>query len=273
MEPFQLVEDEILLITEWQKLFPKLTAGFTTKKGGYSKQPFHTFNLGLHVNDLEESVQKNRVKLSKKIGFPTAQWVCSEQIHGHHIKKVSRSEQGKGVFNYAEGITSTDGLYTNESNLLLTSCYADCVPLFFFTPERNITGVAHAGWRGTVGDIAGKMIKSWVEEERIPPERILVAIGPSIQDCCYIVDDRVIKEVRDTLNSSDARPYKEISPDQYSLNLSMLNKQLLLRAGINEKNILMTSLCTSCEDELFFSHRRDKGKTGRMMSFIGYKED
>jgi YfiH family protein len=273
MEPFQLVRDELLLITEWQKLFPKLTAGFTTKMGGLSKEPFHTFNLGLHVNDLEESVQQNRVKLSKKIGFPTAQWVCSEQVHGHHIKKVSRNEQGKGVFNYAEGIPSTDGFYTDEPNLLLTACYADCVPLFFFAPERNMIGVAHAGWRGTVKDIAGKMIKSWVEEEGIPPERILVAIGPSIQDCCYIVDDRVIKEVKNTFISTAALPYKEVSAGQYSLNLSMLNKQLLLRAGIFDMNILMTSLCTSCEDELFFSHRRDHGKTGRMMSFIGYKED
>lgn len=274
MEPFQLIQDEIVLISEWKKLYPHLTAGFTTKNGGYSKEPFESFNLGLHVNDLDEHVHQNRVKLSEIIGFSTSEWVCSEQVHESEIKRVSTREVGKGVFTYRDGIPLTDGIYTDDPSILLTSCYADCVPLFFFAPGKKLIGLAHAGWRGTVQCIAIKMVERWNQVEGVSPKDILVSIGPSIRDCCYIVDDHVIQEVKRILDSSsEKKPFKEVSLGQYSLNLPLLNKQLLRNAGIEEEHILSSSFCTSCEEKLFFSHRRDQGSTGRMMSFIGYKED
>ncbi|WP_456275572.1 peptidoglycan editing factor PgeF [Bacillus sp. AK128] len=272
MEPFQLVQNEFLTIPNWHKEFPHLTVGFTTKNGGYSNKPFSTFNLGLHVNDLKESVLQNRQRLSEILQFPLTAWVCSEQVHDHHIKKVTKADIGKGIYAYEEGIPNTDGVYTNEPNLLITSVYADCVPLYFHAPEKGLIGLAHAGWKGTVKEIANRMIKCWVEDEGVAVEEIQVAIGPSIHQCCYIVDDRVIHEVKKTLTSGDPLPYKEISKGQYSLDLSNLNKLLLLKAGVLEDKIQLSLRCTSCEEQLFFSHRRDSGKTGRMMSFIGYKE-
>jgi YfiH family protein len=273
MEPFQLVQDELLRISPWQDQYPHVMAGFTSKNDGFSKEPFYTFNLGLHVNDSKDNVIKNRKKLSEIIEFPTEEWVCSEQVHDHHIKKVTRSDRGKGVYVYEEGVPNTDGIYTDESHVLLTSVYADCVPLYFFVPSRGLIGLAHAGWKGTVKQIASRMVNCWVEDEGVNIEDILVAIGPSIHDCCYIVDDRVINEVDQTLTVGDKPPYTEVSSGQYSLHLSNLNHLLLKKMGIREKNILISSRCTSCEEDLFFSHRRDQGKTGRMMSFIGYKED
>ncbi|MBM7659443.1 YfiH family protein [Bacillus mesophilus] len=273
MEPFQLAQDEFFRISPWQDQFPHVMAGFTSKNGGFSTDSFCTFNLGLHVHDSKESVNKNRKKLSQIIKFPTEEWVCSEQVHDHHIKKVTRSDRGKGVYVYEEGIPHTDGIYTDESNVLLTSVYADCVPLYFFVPSRGLIGLAHAGWKGTVKQIASRMVKCWIEDEGVNIKDIFVAIGPSIHDCCYVVDDRVINEVVQTLAEGDKPPFKEVSSGQYSLHLSDLNHLLLKKMGIKESNILISSRCTSCEEDLFFSHRRDQGKTGRMMSFIGYKED
>ncbi len=271
MEPFQLISDEILQISEWKNRHPSLTVGFTTKNGGYSKEPFESFNLGLHVKDLNEKVHQNRMKLSEITGYSLSNWICSEQVHDAKIKKVSFSDAGKGVFKYEDGIPLTDGVYTNEKDILLTSCYADCVPLFFFAPREKMIGLAHAGWKGTVRGIASKMVETWSSEESISPKDIFVTIGPCIQSCCYIVDDIVIQDVKSIREiSSEKKPFKQVSEGQFSLDLPLLNNYLLRMMGIKEDHIEISSLCTSCEKNLFFSHRRDQGNTGRMMSFIGY---
>jgi YfiH family protein len=273
MEPFENFTTEFMLISEWQKLNPNIVAGFTTKNGGYSNQPFESFNLGLHVKDEKEVVHQNREKLGTLTGFKTSRFVCSDQVHDSKVAKVTKQDAGKGVFDYEDAIPLTDGIYTNEPNLLLTSCYADCVPLYFYAPHKNLIGVAHAGWKGTVKRIGENMVKCWEEDEHVSANHIHVVIGPAIHDCCYIVDDVVIDAVKNVLGDSDCVPYKEVSTGQYRLDLSLLNKVILINAGISEKNIMLSSLCTSCEEAMFFSHRRDSGKTGRMMSFIGYRED
>ncbi|XNQ36028.1 polyphenol oxidase family protein [Bacillus sp. 1P10SD] len=132
-------------------------------------------------------------------------------------------------------------------------------------------GTAHAGWKGTVGKIAKEMITAW-EKEGIKPEQIFVAIGPSICEKCYIVDERIIKLVENTLDGSRSLPYNLVSEGQFSLDLREVNRQILLASGVPDRNILLTRYCTSCNQEEFFSHRRDQGKTGRMLSFIGWKE-
>ncbi|MBM6618534.1 peptidoglycan editing factor PgeF [Bacillus suaedaesalsae] len=273
MEPFTLNQSEIMLISEWQNLDSYLVAGFTTKNGGVSTAPYQSFNLGLHVNDNKEHVIENRKKLGNLTGFQTTQFICSDQVHDAKVIKVTSLDGGKGVLDYESAIPSTDGIYTDEPNLLLTSCYADCVPLYFYVPRSKIVGLAHAGWKGTVKQIASNMIQNIVENERVRLDEILVTIGPSIRDCCYIVDDFVINEVKNVLSTEDSSVYSEVSTGQYRLNLAILNKLILIRAGVKSENISFSSYCTSCEEDKFFSHRRDKGITGRMMSFIGYRED
>ncbi|MCD8508651.1 MAG: peptidoglycan editing factor PgeF [Bacillus sp. (in: Bacteria)] len=270
-EVFKEAEDQFLTL-DWNNFLPGLTAGFTTKIGGNSSSSFSSLNLGLHVNDDLGAVAENRKLLSELLDFPTSNWACSDQVHDNQIMEVTKEEAGKGVFHYEESIKGTDGVYTKEANILLTLCYADCVPLYFCATNKKLIGMAHAGWKGTVKDIAGEMVRKWQEKEGVHPSEIIAAIGPSIGDCCYLVDDYVINFVEDKLSNNDAKPYKEVSQGQYSLNLKDLNKLLMMKAGIREENIHVSSYCTSCNSELFFSHRRDKGKTGRMMSFMGRKE-
>ncbi|MEH7222480.1 peptidoglycan editing factor PgeF [Bacillus sp. JJ1566] len=270
-EPFIQDTEQVLKVTAWSKFSEKLVVGFTTKNGGDSKTEYESLNLGLHVNDEKTLVISNRKKLADNLHFPLETWVCSQQTHKNKIAKVTTKDLDTGVFTYEDGIKDTDGLYTDEKNILLTLCFADCVPLYFFTPSKQFVGIAHAGWKGTVQDIAGEMVRAW-ETEGIKPDEIQAIVGPSIGKCCYIVDDYVMNFVKN-LDDIDSKPYEKIGDNQYRLELKELNYQLMVRAGIPPENIQVSSYCTSCENQLFFSHRRDAGKTGRMMSFIGFKED
>ncbi|REJ20381.1 MAG: peptidoglycan editing factor PgeF [Bacillaceae bacterium] len=270
-EPFQLTDESFFSIPAWAKLHSQITAGFTTRKGGFSKNGFASLNLGLHVNDEKETVIKNRKIIGDKIRFDLPNWVCADQVHDKQIVKVVNKHKGSGVFTYRQCITQTDGLYTSEKNILLSLFFADCVPIFFFSPKDSLIGVAHAGWRGTAKNIAGEMIDSWVLHEGVQAQNIFAAIGPSIGECCYVVNDDVIDAIK-PLFDNETTFYKQLENGLYSIHLAEINKRLLMKKGVPEHQILLTSYCTSCDQDLFFSHRRDQGKTGRMMGFIGLKE-
>ncbi|PLR69668.1 peptidoglycan editing factor PgeF [Bacillus sp. UMB0893] len=268
-QPFHLHHETYMDSPVWKEINRELMIGFTTKNGGVSKGDFQSLNLGLHVKDNQDDVIANRSHLAETLEVPLENWVCADQVHDNRIYKVNGSDRGRGILTYESAISKTDGLYTDEHNLMLALCYADCVPLYFYERNKNLIGTAHAGWKGSVKDIGGKMIETWLKEEAADIDAVYAIIGPSIGACCYVVDNYVIEQVNNALGASEVLPYHRVSDGQYSLDLKQLNKQLLLKAGLKESRILTSSLCTSCESDLFFSHRRDKGSTGRMFSFIG----
>lgn len=273
MEPFRLKNELFFYISDWMEKDKQLVAGFTTKNGGYSSAPpYSTLNLGFHVHDREDVVRKNRETVAKNIHFPINHWVGSQQTHEINIMTVTKEDRGKGALSYDSAFKQIDGFFTTEKGILLTLCFADCVPLFFYAPGKKAIGIAHAGWRGSVSGIAGKMIHVF-KEHHISPHEIFVVIGPSICENCYIVDNTVIEKVQKRLETVGKFPYNQINKKEFSLNLKELNRLILLNEGVSENNIFVTHYCTSCHQEYFFSHRRDKGETGRMMGFIGWKED
>ncbi|UII57333.1 peptidoglycan editing factor PgeF [Cytobacillus spongiae] len=272
MEPFKLVNDKYFIIEDWTKQQPHLVAGFTTKNEGRSEGAFSTLNLGFHVEDSYETVVCNRTLVGEELGIPIENWVGAEQTHEVRIQKVTTSDRGKGADDYEKAYKGTDGFFTYDQGVLLTLCYADCVPLYFFHPKTKAIGVAHAGWKGTVHGIASEMIHLF-NSEGIPSNEISVVIGPAICEKCYIVDERVIQFVENRLEDVERKPYNLISEGQFQLNLKQVNKFIIKQTGVLEENIQVTDLCTSCHQDYFFSHRRDEGHTGRMMSFIGWKED
>lgn len=267
-DPFVLKENN-LHIAQWEQSVSGLTAGFTSRTGGVSDAPFHTNNMGLHVNDNYESVIANRSQLAGSVHFPLSSWIAAAQTHEDQIVKVSAPLAGSGSLSYDDTIKRTDAFYTSETNLLLTMAYADCVPIYFLNEEKGLIGIAHAGWQGTVKNIVGKMVRLWKEMEDVHPGTVYAAIGPSIGSCCYLVDDRVISSLDEVL--PNRKTYKEISDNQYSLHLKEANFHLLINEGVPPENILVSDYCTSCHEDYFFSHRRDFGKTGRMLGFIGRK--
>ncbi|WP_035020306.1 peptidoglycan editing factor PgeF [Anoxybacillus flavithermus] len=264
-EIFRQAHESLLLFDGWEDV----SVAFTTKRGGVSTGAFATLNVGMHVADDSDVVYENRKKVAEQLNVSLDRWVCADQVHGVHIEKVTNNHAGKGVRAYDTAVPHTDGLYTNERQLMLALCFADCVPLYFFSPSKKLIGLAHAGWKGTVHNIAREMVKRWNEEGA---DDIYVVIGPSIGRCCYVVDDRVIEFVQKALVNSPQSLYNETSKGQYALDLKEMNKQLLQQAGVPSERIAVSSYCTSCEQSLFFSHRRDGGKTGRMMALIGWRE-
>ncbi|ALX47394.1 peptidoglycan editing factor PgeF [Lentibacillus amyloliquefaciens] len=265
-EPFQKQTEINLAIEKWQQLNPELKVGFSTRNGGYSELPFDTLNLGLHVPDARENVIANRQKLADTTCFPLESWVLGEQTHQTNIHIVSSDDKGKGSMSYDTSLKNIDGLVTDKKGILCTSFFADCVPLFFFDPSTGYIGIAHAGWKGTVNRIGGKMIEA-LQTAGADPNNILVTIGPSISSAHYEVDERVVSQIPSELVEKSV-----VSKDDnhFLLDLKQLNKEILLQYGILSHNIDITNYCTFRDESLFFSHRRDQGKTGRMLGYIGY---
>lgn len=272
MEPFFLENKEYFLIKDWCKQTNGLVAGFTTKNGGYSSNSFSSFNFGFHVGDDIADVCKNRELLSDFIRFPVNSWVGAQQTHNIRIKKILKQDRGTGSRSYDDAFREIDGFFTRAYGVLLTLCFADCVPLYFYAPKHHAVGIAHAGWKGSVNGIAAEMVRTF-EEEGIPANDISVVIGPSICENCYIVDDRVIELVNKRLENVEQKTYNLIKENQYKLDLKELNRIILINTGVENENISITKYCTSCHSQHFYSHRRDNGNTGRMMSFIGWKEE
>ncbi|GAF66158.1 hypothetical protein BTS2_3058 [Bacillus sp. TS-2] len=272
-EPFKRYHTQYLLIEPWLQQNKSILAGFTTRHGGVSQGSFHSLNMGFHVSDEEQSVLDNRQLVSDSLSFPLENWVGSEQIHKATICKVKKDDQGRGATSLHTAIEATDGLYTNESNVLLTSLYADCVPLYFWCEPKGLIGLAHAGWKGTVLGIGEKMIQTWLTEEKVAIEDIQVAIGPCISQTAYEVDltlfEQIQKKYGQELTNKVMIHHRS---DHYLLDLRLLNKLILLESfKLREEQMTLSLYCTY-EDDLFFSHRRDKGKSGRMMSFIGQRD-
>lgn len=272
MEPFFLENKEYFLIKGWSEKTNSLVAGFTTKNGGYSSTTYSSFNFGFHVGDEADAVCKNREVLSEHIEFPTDSWVGAQQTHDIKIKKITQQDKGAGAISYDDAFKGIDGFFTRADGVLLTLCFADCVPLYFYAPEHHAIGIAHAGWKGSVNGIAAEMVQTF-QEEGIPACDLSVVIGPSICENCYIVDGRVIELVNKRLENVEQKTYNLVKENQYKLDLKELNRIILTNTGVKNEHISITKYCTSCHSQHFYSHRRDNGSTGRMMSFIGWKEE
>ncbi|MGP4078127.1 peptidoglycan editing factor PgeF [Halobacillus sp. K22] len=245
----------------------KIIAGLTTRQGGHSERPFNTLNMGLHVQDESDTVLRNREELAQETGFPLKNWIIGEQIHDIRVKVIENGEKGKGVFSHESAVAGVDGLITNHTDVLLGAFYADCVPLFLYAPVSGWIGIAHAGWKGTVRNMVSQMIGK-LTAQGCSLDEIELVIGPCISEKNYEVDQRVYDQVPVEFRG-EAAVY--VSSGKYKLDLKKLNEAMALQSGLNKENVLVSRLCTYEEENLFYSHRRDQGRTGRMLGFIGLK--
>ncbi|MBP1992783.1 peptidoglycan editing factor PgeF [Paenibacillus eucommiae] len=278
MEPFNRVEREnhppLFYIASWMQQFPGLSAGFTSRHGGVSESPFSSLNCGLHVHDSAEHVVSNRERLADAIGMPFQAFTYAEQVHGKDICVVTAAEKGMGRASREHAIQARDGFITKEKGQVLCALFADCVPLFFYDPVREAAGLAHAGWKGTVLNIASATINAMHQAFGSEPQDIRAAIGPSIGVCCYEIDNVVADQVKGVImnNHSESDYSNKVliaqPGNKYKLNLQELNRNFIEKAGIMSSHIEVTQLCTSCSTDDFFSHRKEGGSTGRMAAWI-----
>lgn len=269
---------EVFEITPWQR-FDGLSAGFTGRGGGVSEGFRASLNCALHVGDDPAHVAENRARVAEAAGFRFEDWTSGEQVHLAEIAIVTEEDRGRGRSDRDSAFPDTDGLLTNVPGIMLTSFYADCTPLYVFDPVRQVVGLAHAGWKGTVAEIGRRLVERMGEQYGSRPEDVLAAIGPCIGERRYEVDEAVLGQVGVLLekeSGNGSRSLSDFSEDlgggKALLNLKELNRHLMIRAGLRPENVLCTQWCTGSRTDLFFSHRQEKGQTGRMASWIGLRE-
>lgn len=243
---------------------------FSTRLGGVSEGEFTSMNMAFNRGDNPESVTENYKRICKSAGFDFDSLTASAQDHNTFVRAVTSENKGVGIYKPRD-LQSVDALITNEKGVTLVTYYADCTPLFFVDTKQKAIGLAHAGWRGTVGRIGEKVVKKMTELYGTNPADIVAAIGPAISVCCYEVD----KPCADNFYAlSDLDSSRFVFPKdngKYMIDLLETNRQILVTAGVKNENITVSDVCTNCNSELLWSHRATKGKRGTMSAFMCIK--
>jgi polyphenol oxidase len=265
-----------------------LVHGFSTRMGGVTTcYGGRSLNLGYTKEDSSGHVQENRRRFLMSLGAVTrgTLWplIAGRQIHSDTIHLLQTSDPGQLM---------GDGIVTNLPGVAIAILTADCLPVLLVDKKNRAVGAFHAGWRGTVKRIAEKGVGIMRHEFGSRPRDIHAAIGPGIQKCCYEVGEELKQEFESQFPYAGALfhevrksdPVREKYPLLFlnarppghgdsgiKLHLDLLeaNRRQLLAAGIPRKNITAIAECSACDTGRFFSHRAEKGRTGRMMAMIG----
>ena len=219
---------------------------FSTRRGGVSEGPYQSLNLGILTDDDQARVAENRNLLAGDVGIDPQRVAMGWQVHGSELREWDEAPSGGGYASPGAELEKVDGHVTSVAGLGLLVLVADCLPVALMAPGR--AAMLHCGWRPLASGIVERALAAFDE----PPA---AAIGPGIGRCCYEVGEEVLAEFADLEGVADGR----------MLDLRMVTRRKLEAAGVTR--IEDVDLCTSCREDLFFSHRRDKGVTGRQGGF------
>ncbi len=243
----------------------------STRMGGVSMPPYDFLNLGFHVGDTPEAVLRNRGILASTLSISLDRFTFAEQIHGAGVKVVTEEQRGSGVTEHQTSLYATDAMVTDVPDICLIVLLGDCVPVIFFDPIKNVVGVAHAGWRGTVRSVIRNTVMVFQERFGSSPSDLVAGIGPSIGPCCYEVGPEVLAQVENTFSGKNGCVDNETPDGKGYLNLWQANKAQLMEMGVLESNIELSGICTCCNHDNFFSRRYQGGETGRFGAGICLK--
>ncbi len=233
--------------------------GFTTRHGGVSEGPYASLNLSFSVGDLPDKVANNIRAVARAAGVLPFQIQTAKQVHGARVlEEVVPQQDSELTLPRAEA----DALWTSTPDAAVAVRVADCVPVILVDPVARRVAAVHSGWRGTELKIAARAVKA-LEAHGSRASRLLAAIGPSIGACCYAVSPELAARFSAMFGSEVLRS----AAGQPHLDLARAVRDTLREAGLPERNIDVLPDCTSCSRDHFFSHRRDKGVTGRQMAF------
>ncbi|MBQ8000596.1 MAG: peptidoglycan editing factor PgeF [Ruminococcus sp.] len=243
---------------------------FSTRLGGVSQGEFTSMNLSFGRGDSDENVIENYHRICEAAGFEYDSLTASAQVHETVVRRVSKENRGVGIYK-PKDMLSVDALITSDPEVTLVTYYADCTPVFFVDTVNKAIGLAHAGWRGTVGEISAKVVESMRDEFGTNPADLVCAIGPVIGKCCYEVSRDCAEHFISLFGADSPVISKGAKPDKYMIDLALANKLILLRSGVSEDNIVISDLCTQCNCDLLWSHRATGGKRGTMSAFMSLK--
>jgi len=257
---------QFLSLPDW--LNEGVNIAFSTRHGGVSGGVYDSLNMGLHVDDCNELVLENRRRLLAVFNAQLDNAVCCQQVHGNLVTRVDRKDQGRGAHQLLTAIPNSDAMITDSVGVYLLSFYADCVPVFLYDPVNRAVGMAHCGWKGTMGRIAIHTLSALQNEYGTSAHEVQVFIGPGIGRCCFQIQPDLVTKVNAEFPSlHDIITYN--GNEVFNWDLQETNRQLLTAAGVKAAHISTCELCTACHTDIFYSHRRENGKTGRMGALIG----
>lgn len=246
--------------------FPFIRHGFSTRHGGVSKGYFSSMNLGFRRGDTDENVMENYRRLCDSVGVKREDLVFTDQTHTANVRVATACDKGKGIL-IKRDYQDIDGQITNEPFVPLLVFGADCVPVFFVDPIQKAIGLSHAGWKGTCQKIAAVTVEKMKLAFSTKPEDLFVVIGPSIGAECYEIGMEVVDAFQKNFLEKQWSLFLQPG-EKYHLDLWEANRQILLEAGVKSEQIAVSGVCTSCRQDLLFSHRVFSANRGSMAAIL-----
>lgn len=246
---------------------PNITArhAFTTRYGGVSTGIWSSLNLGENRGDAPEHVIENYRRVKAATGIPTDHMAFTRQVHGKTVRVVTESD----VHTLMTPVPyDADGLVTNIPGLAVTCFIADCVPLLLHDPVHKVVGAIHCGWRSTVQDIMSEAVAQ-MQALGTNPADLQAAVGASIGACCFETGPEVPEAVYKLLpDDHDGIVRPGTAPDKYYVDLREAIRRRLIQLGVPDTHILVSTECTMCSREKYWSHRATDGKRGHQAAMI-----
>jgi len=239
---------------------PAIVQGTFTRHGGVSQPPFATLNVGGKVGDDPAAVQTNHARLFSAWDIRAERVVTAQQVHGNRVAVVSPQDGG-------HTFPETDALISQIPGLYLLLRFADCTPVFLYAPRQRAIGLAHAGWKGTLLEIAIHTVRAMTDTFDCEPGELVAGLGPAIGPCCLEVDGDVLADFRARYGDQEGCIVRPQPSGKAFLDLWRINALQLESAGVRQ--IETAGICTSCRRDEFFSHRAENGNTGRFAALIG----
>lgn len=237
-----------------------VTHGILSRTGGVSPSPWDSLNVGGTVGDDAARVAENRRRAFLALDLNLASAFDVWQVHSADIVVV---DQPRGD----APLIRADGMVTRTPGLTLFMRFADCVPIFVLDPVRRAIGMAHAGWLGTVRQAARQLVRTMVEACGSHPPDLVAGLGPSVAAHHYPVGPEVVAAVEAALGPSASEHLSRVEGRTH-LDLWSANRALLETEGVRQ--IELSGHCTACEPGLWYSHRRDQGRTGRLAALLSW---
>jgi polyphenol oxidase len=234
--------------------------GIFTRHGGVSETPFASLNLGGNVGDDPKSVRANHLRMYAALDVNDNCACTVWQVHSADIIIAHRPVPGR------RWLARADAMMTDQVDIPLSMRFADCTPILYHAPEKRVIAMAHAGWRGTVQGIASAVVRAMTDAYGVLPHEIRAVIGPSIGPDHYQVGEEVVDAVRSQFGTIDGLVRRDSVDGTAYLDLWSANRLDLERAGVRE--IEVAAICTAENTDDFFSHRAERGRTGRFGAVI-----
>lgn len=232
--------------------------GFFMRHGGCSPDPWKTLNMATSVGDTRENVIENRQRLAQSLNISPDLFYDVWQVHGNEVA-LTKAPRPHGQHHI-----QSDAIATNKKDVYLLMLFADCVPILVYDSGRDVVGIAHAGWKGTLNNVTGALISKMTENYGSSPKDIFAVIGPRICSEHYQVGEEIAQQAEIKYKNSEVL---KIRDRKNYFDLGLANEINLRNSGITK--IDRMNICTFCLNEDWFSHRAEKGKTGRFAAVIG----